>query len=191
MFDSHVRNNQYKPLPRSSLETNRFQESSTDFEPFDDVEDAYPNGAAVSTGFLSRLCCPCLAAAQSCRKVRRGGRWRRLLLRCMGTVLSVILVLLVLTPIWNPSYSKRPPHYTGSNPRNESVYIAANIVDEKLIRGAWGDAVVGLIERIGSQNVFLSVYENDSGLGTREALLELSRRVKCTSLFQSGVWDSG
>jgi len=63
--------------------------------------------------------------------------------------------------------------------RQEKVFIAANIVDEELIRGAWGDRIVQLVELLGEDNVFLSIYENDSGEGTRAALQALGARVKC------------
>ena len=41
------------------------------------------------------------------------------------------------------------------------MFIAANIVDEELIRGPWGSRVVELVELLGRENVFLSIYEND------------------------------
>jgi hypothetical protein len=85
----------------------------------------------------------------------------------------------LLTPIVNPSYVQRPYHYSGRNLRREKVFIAANIVDEDLIRGPWGDRVVGLVELLGRENVFLSIYENDSGPGTKAALQELGKRVQC------------
>ena len=85
----------------------------------------------------------------------------------------------MLTPVLIPSYSQRPPHYTGANPNNETVFIAANIVDEDLIRESWGQSVLELIDIIGEQNVFLSIYENDSGSGTQSALQELALKVPC------------
>jgi hypothetical protein len=183
MFNSRRRKNEYERLARSSLDSttrhDEFDHSGTDFEPFDDVEDAYPNVTQTQAGVLSRVAWPVYAIFRYCRAAGRGGRWRRILVRCAWTIGLVILVLLIITPIWNPSYSQRPPHYTGTNPRNESVFIAANIVDEKMIRGAWGDAVVRLVDRIGPQNVFLSIYENDSGPGTKEALAELAQKVNC------------
>lgn len=87
--------------------------------------------------------------------------------------------LVIITPIFNPSYTKRPAHYTGTNPHNEKVFIATNIVDEKMIRGPWGTAVAGLVDLIGPENVFLSVYENDSGEGVKAALRELKEKLKC------------
>jgi hypothetical protein len=67
--------------------------------------------------------------------------------------------------------------------RREKVFIAANIVDEELIRGPWGERVVELVNLLGSDNVFLSIYENDSGFGTKSALQELGKKVKCELIF--------
>ncbi|KAI9675307.1 MAG: hypothetical protein M1817_001210 [Caeruleum heppii] len=108
-----------------------------------------------------------------------------------GVTVGVVVLLVILTAIFNPSYTSPPAHYqelrhkadqTGlANPNNEKVFIAANIIDEDLIRGAWGKAVLDLIDLLGQENVFLSVYENDSGEGTTAALTELEERVKCNS----------
>jgi hypothetical protein len=105
-----------------------------------------------------------------------------LLWRSLNILLAVTGLLIIVTPIFNPSYSTRPAHYSGSNPKNERVFIAANIIDSKLIRGAWGKAVLELIDIIGNDNVFLSIYENDSGEDTRVALMEFSAKVKCKDL---------
>lgn len=100
---------------------------------------------------------------------------------CFSTCITFALLslLIVLTPVLSPSYARRPAHYTGSNPHNETVYIAACIVDPDLIRGGWGAGLLQMIDAIGPENVFLSVYENDSGPETRAALQELSARVPC------------
>ncbi|KAF3914724.1 hypothetical protein AA313_de0208125 [Arthrobotrys entomopaga] len=108
-------------------------------------------------------------------------KWRRLLLRSLILLLGFNFLLLVLIPILKPSYSNRPPHFTGKNINNEKVFIAANIEDEGLIRGAWGKSVLDLIDLLGQENVFLSIYENDGGPGVKAALEELSTLVKCRS----------
>jgi Cryptococcal mannosyltransferase 1 len=113
------------------------------------------------------------------RRFARGSRWRRTVSRFLSVTISVLLILIIITPIFNPSYSRRPSHYLGSNPNQERVFIAANIVDKDLIRGAWGKAVLDLIDIIGQENAFLSIYENDSGPETKKALQELSEKVKC------------
>jgi Cryptococcal mannosyltransferase 1 len=112
-------------------------------------------------------------------------RYLRFSLRLVTAALVVLTSLLVLTPVLIPSYTRRPSHYTGSNPRNETVFIAANIVNENLIRGPWGQSVRELIDIIGRDKVFLSIYENDSGPGTKAALRDLSEKVDCESSWPS------
>jgi hypothetical protein len=89
------------------------------------------------------------------------------------------VLYIFLTPILNPSYVQRPYHYSGRNLRREKVFIAANIVDEELIRGTWGERIVELVDLLGRDNVFLSIYENDSGFGTKAALQELKKKLNC------------
>jgi hypothetical protein len=112
-------------------------------------------------------------------RLSRSPRWLRLLSRVSAVFGVLFLALVLLTPIFNPSYSSRPAHYTGTNPNNEKVFIAANIVDESLIRGSWGRAVRDLVGLLGEENVFLSIYENDSGEGTAAALNDLKNSLTC------------
>lgn len=163
-----ARRHDYQPVHRSSLENG----AAHALEPLSVDHDHYtPPGPARSL----RLCC-----SRWCwRRSGPGGRLRRLLGRALNIFLIVIAFLLIATPIFNPSYSTRPDHYTGSNPKKERVFIAANIIDSDLIRGAWGKALLELIDIIGKDNVFLSIYENDSGEDTKAALRELSAKVKC------------
>ncbi|GAB7353519.1 hypothetical protein MBLNU459_g3964t1 [Dothideomycetes sp. NU459] len=83
------------------------------------------------------------------------------------------------------SNSTKPAHYMGHNHRNERVFIAAAITDAALIRGPWGRSVIELIDIIGPENAFLSIYENDSGPDTAAALRELEEKVKCDSSIVS------
>ncbi|KAH0559356.1 hypothetical protein GP486_004132, partial [Trichoglossum hirsutum] len=128
--------------------------------------------------------------------LRLGWFPRRIYLLVILAALALILLVFSISPSY--TVSQEPPHYhalraavMGSsepgrgNPRGEKVFIAANIIDEDLIRGAWGKAVVGLVELLGEENVHLSIYENDSGEGTREALLELGKKVSCNSSIVS------
>ena len=94
----------------------------------------------------------------------------RLLRRLIHVFVIAFLLWIILTPILNPSYLYRPYHYSGRNLRRENVFIAANIVDEDLIRGAWGNGIVELVDLLGPEHVFLSIFENDSGPGTKAAL---------------------
>ena len=112
----------------------------------------------------------------------------------VAIVLGVLIVLSLLRAIFYPSYQDPPAHYHilrdvvassshpgRGNPNNEKVFIATNMVKEDLIRGAWSKTVLELITLLGEENVFLSVYENDSGHGTVDALKELRSNVRCES----------
>jgi hypothetical protein len=117
------------------------------------------------------------------------------------------LFAILLTAIFNPSYTvkQQPTHYhalrervCGSdkqgrgNPNNEKVFIAANILDAELIRGPWGKSILELIDLLGHDNVFLSIYENDSGEDTKEALreLEVSVSAKCKYFISLKIFST-
>jgi hypothetical protein len=129
---------------------------------------------------------------------RRAPRCGRLSVRRICLILHVLTVLLlaviVLTFIFRPSYTHWPEHYRSlqksvrqsnvpgrGNPRNEKVFIAVSLYDKEgdLARGQWGQAVLDLIDMLGGDNTFLSIYENDSGEEGGRALHELSDRVPC------------
>jgi hypothetical protein len=57
----------------------------------------------------------------------------------------------------------------------------------KLARGAWGEAVVELIRILGDENVFLSIYENDSGVIGSDSLKLLEKKVTC----KKSIWIDG
>ncbi|KAI4246007.1 MAG: hypothetical protein L6R40_002223 [Gallowayella cf. fulva] len=113
------------------------------------------------------------------------------LFRCLvGTLFALILVSAVF---W-PSYTRRPAHYDAlakkilnskhsgrGNPGNEKIFIAASIYDKggHLVNGAWGSALVTLVDLLGEKNVFLSIYENDAGEKAEDALNSFGTRVNC------------
>ncbi|KAI5781267.1 cryptococcal mannosyltransferase 1-domain-containing protein [Geopyxis carbonaria] len=63
------------------------------------------------------------------------------------------------------------------NPDGEKIFIAANIVNADLINNEWGPRVMELLDLLGPENVFISVFENDSGPETRAALHTLDARI--------------
>ncbi|KAL3475296.1 cryptococcal mannosyltransferase 1-domain-containing protein [Aspergillus californicus] len=101
---------------------------------------------------------------------------------------------LTLISTFNPSYTELPSHYSSlrdaalksnrpgrGNLRNEKVFIAAGLYDPsgELARGHWGSSVLQLIHLLGKDNVFLSIYENDSGREGEIALNDLAEDVMC------------
>ncbi|KAK3384394.1 cryptococcal mannosyltransferase 1-domain-containing protein [Lasiosphaeria ovina] len=111
-------------------------------------------------------------------------------------VAIIVVAVLALTPIFMPSYTRPPPHYRElerrcqdpgrrevgcANPLNEQVFISIILYDRggKLSGGKWGQRLIRLIDLLGPPNVFLSIYENDSGPEGRAALADLKQRVPC------------
>lgn len=118
-----------------------------------------------------------------------------LLLR-LRTLFGLAFIAFILGSLLNgilrPSYSNPPQHYKElaervrsssqsgrGNLRNEKVFIAANIINEDLIRGSWSASLLSLVELLGQDNVFVSIYENDSGNGTSSALQDLRSQLSC------------
>ena len=121
-----------------------------------------------------------------------GRRLQALLIQTILIWVSISALIVIFIAIFLPSpYARYPPSYTiqglnkdvkgSGNPGNEKVFIAANIIDEGLIRGRWGQAVQELVNLLGPQNTFLSIYENDSGPGTKAALKDLREFIPCES----------
>ncbi|KAJ5226198.1 hypothetical protein N7468_007423 [Penicillium chermesinum] len=105
---------------------------------------------------------------------------------------GIILALVLLTSVFLPSYTSPPARYSTlrgaaratnaagrGNPRNEKVFIAASIYDRggELASGKWGTQLLHLIDMLGEKNVFVSIYENDSGEEGERALRELERLI--------------
>jgi hypothetical protein len=106
----------------------------------------------------------------------------------------LVLFLVLFAGVFFPSYTHRPVHYNElrerslrsqspgrANPNNEKIFIAASIFEEKgeLTSGAWGKAVLDLVDLLGPQNVHLSIYENDADYTTQQSLTDLKRSATC------------
>jgi len=140
----------------------------------------------------------------SCRSFRRKLR-RRVLLRLLAFAVRFLLIpfafLVAIVAIFVPSYSSPPSHYqllerrckTSSfalgcaNPHNEKVFISAILYDKggHLSGGFWGKRIIELINLLGPDNVFLSIYESGSGPAGRAALQDFSARVPCRKAIVS------
>ncbi|KAL9614628.1 MAG: hypothetical protein Q9167_000916 [Letrouitia subvulpina] len=125
--------------------------------------------------------------------VRRRPCIRRLILifYCMT---GITVALIIFTALFRPSYTKPPSHYEylrksveqsrdygRANPDNQKIFIAASIYDKngRLVQGAWGQALLQLIDLLSNRNVYLSIYENDAGEEAKKALDKFSKRVQC------------
>lgn len=69
------------------------------------------------------------------------------------------------------------------NVDNKNIFIAASLYDKggRLVDGTWGRDVLELIDLLGDTNVFLSIYENDSGPNAEDALKRYEEKVRCNS----------
>jgi len=181
MFKFQARNAGYQRLPRDEQES-PVSESEALFHTFE-VENDDGHKASPIPIITARILPWRTRKPLHTKRKNYPGRHLRLFVRVAIAILVLLITLIILTPVLIPSYTYRPAHYTGTNPNNEKVFIAANIVDEHLIRGAWGKNLLELIDVLGEDNVFLSIYENDSGPGTKAALIELGQKVKCMRLL--------
>ncbi|KAL4806435.1 cryptococcal mannosyltransferase 1-domain-containing protein [Aspergillus unguis] len=117
---------------------------------------------------------------------------------------GIIFALLFLATTFFPSYSRPPTHYNAlrdavydskkpgrGNPRNEKIYIAASLYDRRgdIAGGQWGQDVLHLIELLGAENVYLSIYENNSGSAGAGALHDLEAKAPCnkTVVFEENL----
>lgn len=106
----------------------------------------------------------------------------------------IIVALLVLTAIFRPSYRRPPAHYKSlrdrveksedygrANPEHQKIFIAASLYDKggHLLGGAYGEAVLRLIDILGNRNVYLSIYETESGEAGQTAQFNFEARVQC------------
>ncbi|GKZ35970.1 hypothetical protein AbraIFM66950_006807 [Aspergillus brasiliensis] len=121
--------------------------------------------------------------------------------RIVFLLLCILSGLVVTTFVLFPSYTHLPPHYRAlqsavqdsttpgrGNIHNSTVFIAVSLYDKTgaLAGGAWGQSLLDLIDMIGPDRVFLSIYENDSDAAGEQALRALSDRVPCN---KSIVYD--
>ena len=110
------------------------------------------------------------------------------------TFLGGLLFLILFTALFRPSYTHSPPHYQAlearvlqsnvpgrANALNEKIFIAISLYDRAghLVNGSWGQSVLDLVDLLGPNNVFLSIYENDSGQEGADALEVFKTKVKC------------
>lgn len=91
---------------------------------------------------------------------------------CRPIYIFVAFVAFFLWQIsFNASYTNPPPFALHPS---EAVYIAANIIDGALIKGPWGASLLDLVDTIGKDRVYVSIYG-----GPTEALKQLESLLEC------------
>lgn len=106
----------------------------------------------------------------------------------------IVVVLVLLAGLFAPSYTDPPKQYSTlrrtvesgdvkgrGNAHDEKIFIAAAVYDHQgeLLRGEWGAQLLELIDMLGPDNVFLSIYENGADDQAQLALREFSEAVPC------------
>lgn len=134
--------------------------------------------------------------SRTVRRIRRLGllNLRSRICFYLLLIITIPVALIVLTATFRPSYDKPPTHYQSlrervesstdygrANPENQKIFIAASIYDPggHLLGGAWGEAVLELMNILGNKNVYLSIYENNADEAAQTAQFKFKRRVQC------------
>lgn len=131
---------------------------------------------------------------RSSRLRSRARRACKILPWALLALLTVSSFTWMVTVFSFPSFVIPPKHYQElrqrsvestepgrGNPMHEKVFIAAILHDPEgdLLSGTYSQHVLDLIDLLGPDNVFLSVYESDSGDLGRTALDEFRSKVTC------------
>lgn len=179
----------YELLPRASVDSDHFPElerSNSNVSWVSRVADTLPFSIkqfSSSSSYTHYI------------KTRRKKRSIvRLLFWSVFAVPYVCIALVLLTSVFTPSYTRPPSHYNElrkaalqsktpgrANPRNEKVFIAASLYETEgeLTSGAWADSVLELVDLLGPDNVYLSLYEDNPTPLTKKSLLNFKQRVNC------------
>ncbi|KAK6437379.1 hypothetical protein LTR95_006427 [Oleoguttula sp. CCFEE 5521] len=77
------------------------------------------------------------------------------------------------------------------NPNNEKVFIATSLYDHEgeLLGGKWGENLRKLVEVLGDENVYMSIYENDPDEAAEAALLDYEAGVAADNSIVSEHLD--
>lgn len=131
---------------------------------------------------------------RSSRLRSRVRRYCKVSLWAFVALLATILLTWMVAVFSLPSFVTPPKHYQDlrlraiassepgrGNPAREKVFIAAILHDPEgdLLSGSYSQHILELINLLGPDNTFLSIYESDSGELGRAAIDEFRRKVSC------------
>ena len=170
--------------------------TSSDSVPASDSELEYgvsveiPEGVSIRSR-IALIAAPFRAGRRSAR-TQRHTLWSRVCCYAIVPCAGTLLVLVLATAVFWPSYTHPPHHYHAlrksctestdpgrGNTNNEKVFIAAALYDPRgaLVGGDWGSALLGLVDLLGPDNVYVSVYENGADSAANSALDRLKDRL--------------
>ncbi|KAK3697250.1 hypothetical protein LTR37_017562 [Vermiconidia calcicola] len=136
------------------------------------------------------------AAQHSFSRARRRRSLLFRLCRYLTLLPYAVLCFVVAFGLFLPSYSNPPQRYIDlrhrvqtsaelgrANVNDEKIFIAASLYDHngQLLSGDWAQSVQRLIDILGHDNVFLSVYENDPDHQSEQALDDFHASLQCPS----------
>jgi hypothetical protein len=106
------------------------------------------------------------------RHRRRRGLFHALLI--LFVIWNAVEVVLIQRHLWHPLAHNN--HQLQSPP--ERIFIASiHWNDEIILRSHWNQALINLVQALGPQNVFVSVYESGSYDNTKDALRALDQSL--------------
>jgi hypothetical protein len=177
-------------LGRNSSDSEGF-----DLEPYHSADSTGRERATFSKANVLDILDAFTARPLGIRRRKQTSRRKRGVYGALNVVVLTVLFLIaisILNGIIHPSYANPPAHYRAleeqvqtsassgrGNPRNEKIFIASNIIQTDMINGPWGESVIELVDLLGPENVFVSIYENDSGNSSANALNDLASKLPC------------
>lgn len=125
----------------------------------------------------------------------RGGTGACLNLRSPTTLLLLFIAYTLFhCIILYPPYTRLPAHYRAirerceaseipgrGNPAREKIFISSALYEQEgeLSNGPWGKSILELIDLLGPENVYFSLYENNISKATAKALHDFGEKMKC------------
>ena len=192
------REEQSQLLRQRSLSSSSEEQFSDELEldAFDGVnsKEAYPN---IQSNWWKRMRRRIWQGQRHNSKVAKARRRRSLCGRVCyiaSYIPYLLITLIVFYAIFLPSYSRPPERYFelrkrveaskrpgAANSNNEKVFIAASLYDKEgeLLSGDWGDSVRQLVDILGKDNVFVSIYENNPDDKSKAAMDKLKSDLPC------------
>lgn len=181
--------NEYELVPRSSSDSDRIPEDFSHASP----KSPWLRRLRRSIPFVHKLFNPTTYTRYVTTRRRKRSILRLIYLAIVAFPV-VLLFLVLLTTVFFPSYTVRPAHYTElrqralsqttpgrANQHNEKIFIAAALYEKRghLTSGAWGKAVLDLVDLLGPENVHLSVYEDNADPETIQSLDNFRNKATC------------